>query len=210
MSDFDDLIKKRRSIRKYKPDLLPAELIEKMIFAATLAPSPSNTQPVRFIRISSAKIKEKLHQALINGHKKFLAAVTKPETKKLKAKINAYRRFSEFMFKAPALFAVGYARDVTGGFSKTLFDAGIISEDKRSTINYDITTGLCLKNFILKGEDMGISSCILTGPLVFIPNAEEICGIDDICIRCFLTAGFPDEKPGFIERKKISEIYRSV
>ena len=209
MSDFDELIKKRRSIRKYKPDLLSTELIEKMIFAATLAPSPSNTQPVRFVRISSGKTKEKLHQALIKGHKRFLAA-TKPETKRLKAKINAYRRFSEFMFKAPALFAVGYAKNVPGGFSKILFEAGIISEDKRSSINYDITIGLCLKNFILKGEDMGISSCILTGPLVFIPNAEEICGIDDIFIRCFLTAGYPDEKPGFIERKKVSEIYRSV
>lgn len=38
----------RRSIRKYTSEEIPQEIIEEMIYAATLAPSAKNRQPWKF------------------------------------------------------------------------------------------------------------------------------------------------------------------
>ncbi len=207
---LEDLISKRRSIRKYKPDTLPEEWINTMLQCALMAPSPSNSQPVRFFRISSAEKRENLYQALVLGRQKLLRAVEpKVEKKRLKNWINTYYRFSEFMFNAPLLFAVGTIISCKS-FSKKMFDEEVLTHNKREETSLDITVGLALKGFILKGEELGLGSCILTGPIVFIPNVEEILGITDVRIKCFITAGFPDEKPDIPPKKSISEIVSEI
>ena len=42
-------IENRRSIRKYKPDAVSKEILEHIIYSATLAPSAKNRQPWKFI-----------------------------------------------------------------------------------------------------------------------------------------------------------------
>ena len=207
---LEDLISKRRSIRKYNTDKPPEEWINIMLQCALMAPSPSNSQPVRFFRISSAEKRENLYQALVLGRQKLLRAVEpKVEKKKLKNWINTYYRFSEFMFNSPLLFAVGTIISYKS-FSKKMFDEGVLTHNKRDETNLDITVGLALKGFILKGEELGLGSCILTGPIVFIPNVEKILGITDVRIKCFITAGFPDEKPDMPQRKAILEIFSEI
>ncbi|MCP3990483.1 MAG: nitroreductase [Actinomycetia bacterium] len=43
--DFESLVQERRSIRGYKPDPVPKEVIEKIVSIAKRAPSSMNTQP---------------------------------------------------------------------------------------------------------------------------------------------------------------------
>jgi nitroreductase len=205
---FDKLINGRRSIRKYKTAMPPREWVENMIHCATRAPSPSNTQPVRFIRISSPAIREDLCQAITSGRQKFFEAAEECEgPKRLKNWINSYYRFSKFMFDAPLLFAVGTAAPVSG-FSRKLFEAGILKQYDEKDL--DIALGLALNTFLLKGEDLGLGSCILTAPLVFISNIEEILETKGLVIKCLVTVGFPDEVPRPIERKSVADIYSEV
>ena len=209
-SFLEDLINKRRSIRKYKPNNPPEEWINSMLYCALMAPSPSNSQPVRFIRISSAGKREKLYQALSSGKQEFLRAIQyKEDAKKLKNWINTYYRYSEFMFKAPILFAVGTITSYKS-FSKKMFEEVIIRHDRREGTSLDISVGLTLKGFILRGEELGLGTCILTGPLAFITNVEAILGINDVRIKCFIAAGFPDEKPDMPPRKSITEILSEI
>lgn len=210
MRSLDQLIRKRRSIRKYLPEMPPEAWIEQMIACANMAPSPSNSQPVRFVRIVSPGIRAALQKAMADGYQKLLIAwKKKDESKRLKNRINLYGRFSDFMFEAPVLFAVGVASH-QGGFARTLAEAGIIEKDDRSAADMDISTGLSLNGFILKAESLGLSTCILTAPLVFIPDAEKIFGFGDIQIKCFVSVGFADEIPPSVERKKLSEIYWKI
>lgn len=208
IKSLDELVSRRRSIRKYHSETPPEEWIEMMIHCATQAPSPSNIQPVRFLKITSKKIKEDLHDSMVSGRQYFLDALEKSGgPKRLKNWINSYYRFSEFMFSAPLLFAAGTVKS-TSGLSRTLFEAGLLERYDRKDL--DITLGLALKGFILKGDALGLGSCILTAPLVFIYNVEKILGTEDIDIRCFVTAGFPDEVPGPIERKSVMEVYTEI
>ena len=205
---LDAIIQHRRSIRKYKPDIPPDGYIELMIQVAACAPSPSNIQPVRFVEIISEKLKESLHRAILSGREHFLKCAKGCDgPKRLKNIINTYFRYSEWMFNAPRIFAVGVSRSASG-FSKKLFESGLMK--KYEPKDLDITLGLALKGFILKGEELGLGSCILTAPLVFIPNVEGLLGVEDLYIRCLVTVGFPDEVPGPIDRKRISEIYSKI
>lgn len=55
-----DLLQKRRSTRKFKPDMVPDELINKILDAARWAPSGANHQPWEFIVIKDQEIRDKI------------------------------------------------------------------------------------------------------------------------------------------------------
>jgi len=56
-NDFLDLVKGRRSIRRFKSDPIPDEYVNKIIEAARWAPSGANTQPWEFIIIRDQVLK---------------------------------------------------------------------------------------------------------------------------------------------------------
>lgn len=210
MSVLDELIFRRRSIRTYRQDVPPEEWIMAMLKCAAKAPSPTNSRPVRFVRIKSPETRRSLYEAMHKGYQAFLESARTCEKPRRKTNvINAYWRYSEFMNDAPLLFAAGTVREFTG-FSKRLHEAGIIDRDERTGTDLDISIGLALKGFLLKGEELGLGMCILTAPLVFIDGIEEILGIEDMDIKCLITVGFPDETPPYIERQNPSDIYREI
>ncbi len=54
--EFDDLVRARRSIRGYKPDPVPREVIKEIIDLAVGAPSSMNTQPWHFHVVAGAAL----------------------------------------------------------------------------------------------------------------------------------------------------------
>ncbi len=61
--EFLKLTRKRRSIRKFKPDPVPDEYVEKILEAARWAPSGANGQPWEFIVIKDRETIKKLAEA---------------------------------------------------------------------------------------------------------------------------------------------------
>jgi nitroreductase len=61
--DLLEAIKKRRSIRAYKNQDVPEEVVEKLIEAASFAPSAGNIQPWKFVVARNPEVKKKLAQA---------------------------------------------------------------------------------------------------------------------------------------------------
>jgi nitroreductase len=66
-----EVLKTRRSIRKYKSTPIPDEVMKKIISATRLAPSANNAQPWKFIVVRDEDLKIKLTQACNN--KKWIA-----------------------------------------------------------------------------------------------------------------------------------------
>lgn len=58
-----EIISGRRSIRRYKPDPVPRDLILELIEAARLAPSASNRQPWRFYIVADDASRDKLRSS---------------------------------------------------------------------------------------------------------------------------------------------------
>lgn len=61
-------IEKRRAFRAIAPDALPEEQIERLLRAATLAPSCSNNQPWRLVAVRGETL-ERLREALTQGNR---------------------------------------------------------------------------------------------------------------------------------------------
>ncbi|MBW1774500.1 MAG: nitroreductase family protein, partial [Deltaproteobacteria bacterium] len=60
MGDIIDILMSRKSIRRYKPDPIPDEMIDKILEAARWAPTGENYQPWRFIVIRDQEIKDRI------------------------------------------------------------------------------------------------------------------------------------------------------
>jgi nitroreductase len=58
------LFKKRRSIRRFKPDAVPRESIEKIVEAGRLAPSGFNMQPWEFVIVTEPELRAKIVEYL--------------------------------------------------------------------------------------------------------------------------------------------------
>ena len=57
---FMELAKARRSVRRFRPDPIPDEYVDKIIEAARWAPSGYNTQPWDFVVVKDKKIRENI------------------------------------------------------------------------------------------------------------------------------------------------------
>jgi nitroreductase len=65
-----EVMKTRRSIRKYSKQEIPKEILTDILECARLAPSGHNAQPWRFVVVTDQKIKEKLSE--ITRYGKFI------------------------------------------------------------------------------------------------------------------------------------------
>src|ERR1044072_9859268 len=108
---FDDVIQGRRSIRGYKPDPVPRELIEEIIARAMRAPSSMNTQPWNFYVITG----EPLDRIRAGNTERMVAGI--PQSRE---------------FRTGQPFA-GKHRDRQIGVAKQLFFAMGIERDNKDT-----------------------------------------------------------------------------
>lgn len=69
IDEFLDLVKRRRSIRRFKPDPIPGEYIEKIIEAARWAMSGANAQPWEFVVVRDQNTKNKMAESYMEARK---------------------------------------------------------------------------------------------------------------------------------------------
>ena len=60
MGEILEVIKTRKSIRRYKPDPIPDDILDKIWEAARWAPTGENYQPWRLIVIKNPETKKKI------------------------------------------------------------------------------------------------------------------------------------------------------
>ena len=60
MMDILEVLTSRKSIRRYKPDPIPDEMLDKILEAARWAPTGENYQPWRLIVIRDPETKRKI------------------------------------------------------------------------------------------------------------------------------------------------------
>jgi nitroreductase len=61
---FYDVIVGRRTIRRFRPEPVPRELLERLVDAGRLAPSAANLQPLDFIVVDEAGLKAEIFSCL--------------------------------------------------------------------------------------------------------------------------------------------------
>ncbi len=78
MSDLMDVIRGRRSIRRYKDKPVPNELLGRLFEAARWAPSWANTQCWHFVVVRDDEVKKKIQETVSPRNPSSLALVNAP------------------------------------------------------------------------------------------------------------------------------------
>ena len=76
--DLMEAIKGRRSIRKYKPDAVPEEVLQKVMEAVRWSPSWANTQCWEVIVVKDPQVKSELAETLAKGNPAFSSMIDAP------------------------------------------------------------------------------------------------------------------------------------
>jgi len=67
--DFLELVKKRRSFRRFTSDPVPKDILEKVLEAARHPPSAGNSQPWEFIVVQDPATKKSITKSISSGYK---------------------------------------------------------------------------------------------------------------------------------------------
>ncbi|MCP4751622.1 MAG: oxidoreductase [Proteobacteria bacterium] len=185
--EFDDVVRARRSIRRFKPTPLSEETINELLEAARLAPSGSNIQPWRFIPVTSPEIKEKLKAAT-----KYTFALKAPVLFVCCADMTAMdsrdKRVTE-LIQMGAFTDV--EMDVSGSESYTsrvMDSAGV-----RAYLSFNVA--IAVEHMVLKAVDLGLGSCWIGA--FDGKKVKEVLGLDDnLYLVTLLPVGYPDQFPG--------------
>ena len=70
MPDFFDVVRSQRGTAYYKPDPIPDDVLDRILEAATRAPSGSNRQPWRFIVVRDREVKRRLGELYREGQRR--------------------------------------------------------------------------------------------------------------------------------------------
>lgn len=187
--DVRDAIQKRRSIRRFKPDPVPEDLIQQILESARLAPSGSNTQPWRFIVIKDAETRQKLQTASYNQRHVGQAPVIIACCADIKA-------FGEFPERIDELIAAGALPAKTREVFVPSLKKGGLSADIKWHLLIAATgnTDIAIEHMVLQAVESGLGTCWVRW---FDDNkVKEILEIPkNIEIIALLPIGYPAEDP---------------
>jgi nitroreductase len=184
--DFFDLVKARRSIRKYKSEPVSKENILKLLDCANWAPSASNRQPWEFIVVNEAKIK---HLSESYG-----ATIEKIVQNVNVADMNIgnvgsskdFLQFSSTYGGAPVVVVMLMNRHNEPGQTKADLESA----------------SAAMENFLLAATELGLGTCWMTGPLLNEKALRDILNISDEKEIVALTPlGYPEVIPKSVPRK---------
>ncbi|HOK64836.1 MAG TPA: nitroreductase family protein [Bacillota bacterium] len=134
MTETIEIIKRRRCVRKYKPDQIPDSALNEIMECALLAPNAMNQQKWHFTVIQDEEILKKITEVsrenlLKSGSERMVQRASDPD-------------YSPF-FNAPTVI--------------------IISADSQARF-VQLDCALAAENILLAAESLDIASCIMTSP----------------------------------------------
>jgi len=103
LEEFSELIKTRRSIRKFQDKPVPEDLLMKALELATWAPNGGNKQMWRFLIVTNRELIQKMGDA-VKSKTELMASW--PEAKQFGDTLAKWRQTSDFFRGAPVCIAV--------------------------------------------------------------------------------------------------------
>ena len=183
-----------RAIRSYRPAPVPDELLERLIFAGTRAPSPRNTQPWEFIVVRDAEVRRRIGDALEPRAAEVEAAIPRLRTDVKKRMYQGAADLLRALGTAPTIiFVAGWQRD---------FGEEFPAEDMMLSALHTSA-----QNILVAARAMGLGAAFTT----FHLHAQEevraaIEAPDDLHLAVTIPIGWPASNTGPVRRRPVEEV----
>jgi nitroreductase len=213
MQAFEKLVKGRRSIRQWKKEEVPDDLLKKAIELATWAPNGGNYQGWRFILVKNKGVIEKMANAVQSVADRIASW---SETTQWKEDVKRYQKNASFFRNAPVCIAV-FTSDYQSVMDKVLIaressdsQAKKILAFRRSAPTAIQSAAASATTMLLAFHQMGLGAVWLVAPLMAKKEIEALLNVPaNLSLICLVAVGYPDESPQK-DRKPVDEVLEFV
>jgi nitroreductase len=185
--DLYEAIKGRRSIRRFRPDPIPKEIMERVLEMATWAPSGMNLQNWYFV-VMQGERKDALVEIASKSYD-YVEPVLKEVFAEKVAVVDATKKFFKGLGGAPVVVCA-YFRP---------------SRERQETSIQ--TVAAAIQNLLLAAHAEGLGACWMTGPVHLAQQINEFLGIRDKTLAAVIPIGYPDQSPPVPPRKPNRVVY---
>ena len=177
MASILDVIKKRRSVRKYKAEQITEKELEMIVAAGQLAPSGSNNQTSHFIVVQNGEVLDELREVVKSEFAKMPLDENTYGSVKTSIRLSQKGTYN-FMYNPPTF---------------------IIAANKRGYGNAMADCSLALGNMMLMAAELGIGTCWIN-QLKWLGENEQVLtclkkyglAADEVVCGC-LAVGYSDQ-----------------
>jgi nitroreductase len=210
--DLAELVKTRRSIRRYRDEDVPDELLLKAIDLASWAPNGGNYQPWQFWVVKNRDVINRMADAM-DARSRLMASW--PESEPYREHADRWVRNGAFFRHAPVCIAV-----LVGGYQsvadKLLAARGTddpaareMAEWRRFGASRLQTIAGAVMTMLLTLHQQGLGACWMAGPQQAKREMEEILGVPgDWDFVALVPVGWPAEEKVGAPRKPLDQAVR--
>jgi coenzyme F420-0:L-glutamate ligase/coenzyme F420-1:gamma-L-glutamate ligase len=188
-----DLIKRRRSIRKFSPRQIDVAVVREVLEAAQWAPSAHNAQPCRFIVLIDDALKRDLAEAMAAAWR---ADMTK-DGLAVEVRENTAQDSVERFARAPVLVVA----------CLTMKDMDKYADELRQRCERDLAVqslGAAVQNMLLVAHAKGLGACWFSAPSFCKETVRKVLKMPkDVEPQALIALGYPAEKPRAPSRKPL-------
>ncbi len=196
-----DVIGTRASVRRFRPDPVPDEVVERILWAATRAPTAGGRENWLFVVVKSEELRRSFHRLLVEAHTIYAREIAKmpPE------RIERWRKLmEEGMYLAPLYIAVYIdSSKLSSESGSEAFMAELVMEIQ--------SAAAAMENAILAAWCFGVGSVWIGVPLLVEEKFRGLLGLPpSYRIMGVLALGYPQETPSPRRRKSPEEVSKIV
>jgi coenzyme F420-0:L-glutamate ligase / coenzyme F420-1:gamma-L-glutamate ligase len=195
-SIFQTLIRTRRSIRRYQPEAVPPEVLQRILEAGTWAPSAHNRQPWRFVVLTEAPQREALATTMGNLLR---ASRTADGDDGADIDGDVARSYARITTASAAIVAF-----------LTLEDMDVYPDAKRARAEELMAVqgvAMAVQNILVAAHAEGLGACWMCAPLFCQEEVGAALGVPSHWqAQALLTLGIPASKGKPPVRRPVDEV----
>lgn len=199
-----DLIKQRRSVRRFRSEPVPAETIKTLLEAARWAPSAGNRQAWRFWVITD----EITRLAMGAAVEQTLSSIRDRLRDEARAQASDY--LSKFVHFASAPVVIA---PIHRGGTELLqaSQEGDPLGPARAEADALCSVAAAIQNMLLVAHAQGLGACWMTGPLVAHEALAQVLQLPEgWSLSALIPIGWPAESPGPPSRRSLARLVRHL
>jgi nitroreductase len=194
MGDILEVIRTRKSIRRYKPDPIPDGMLDKVLEAGRWAATGENYQPWRLVVIKNPETKNKIgNLARLGSGSRMTAWYCLGEMQ---------RRFEEIQdpVKRAEVLRFMYSGEVSEFAKQAPVVIAVIGTLMEGSIDVPYDLSACIENMLLEAHSLGLGACWVHGPVASTRDAAKFkkilkipTGMGEYKVIAYVALGWPAE-----------------
>ncbi|MBI5968194.1 MAG: nitroreductase family protein [Deltaproteobacteria bacterium] len=208
--ELRELIKSRRSVRKFQDKPIPEDLLPKALELATWAPNGGNHQPWRFLIVSNKDLINKMADA-VKAKTELIASW--PEAKQFGEVVERWRKAADFFRSAPVCIAVllGKYSSIADQILRARGETDPVGREIRSYRQLGSSSlqsvAAAVAYLLLILHYFGLGATWMAGPQQAKKEIEQLLGVPpEWDFVDLIPVGYPAETPKNPGRKAVKEV----